>query len=224
MKKHRISKYRLIAIALLIMMFILYMKNVSSGLKAKAEIYIPLVLYCASGLFFIYGPGVERREEENRRKDSIKNEYPEFALKMSMLIRAGFSPKAALTKVGNAYSRRKKAEKGKKVIFYEEILTALREMESGIPETEAYERLGKRCGLMEMIRFCGLMIRNVKRGSMGLADELKEESRRAIQSKREMERKKGEVAGTKLLFPMMLFLLIVMIIILYPGFTTIAAM
>lgn len=209
--------------AILVLMFFLYMKNVSSVNSHRTEVILPMLLYCLSGVFYVYAPGIEKREEENRIREEYKKEYPEFALKMSMLIRAGFAPRAALEKIGKGYSRRKKAEKGKKNLLCEEILTTLREMESGVSEIDAYERLGKRSNLMEMIRFCGLMIRNVKRGSTGLADELKEESRKAISSKREMERKKGEVAGTKLLFPMMLFLLVVMIIILYPGFTTIAA-
>lgn len=224
MKKRRISKYRLIAVVVLILMFFLFMRNTASVGKEKAEIYLPLILYFSAGVFFVFGRQVERKEEEKRRREEYKKEYPEFALKMSMLIRAGFTPRAALEKIGKGYSARKSVQKGKKNPFYEDILTALREMESGISEIEAYERLGKRCNLMEMIRFCGLMIRNVKRGSVGLADELKEESRRAISAKREMERKNGEVAGTKLLFPMMIFLLIVMVIILYPGFTAIAAL
>lgn len=224
MKKQKISKYRLMSVVVLALMFFLFMKNTSAEGKGIFEVLIPLFFYLGSAVFFLAGPGLEKKEEEKKRREEFKKAYPEFALKMSMLIQAGFAPKAALEKIGKSYLQRKTQQKGKANLFYEEILCTLREMQSGTAETEAYERLGKRSRLMEMVRLCGLMIRNVKRGSGGLADELKEESRRALNARQEMVKKRGEVAGTKLLFPMMLFLLIVMVIILYPGFVTIAGL
>ena len=216
MKKQKIDKYRLISPVITAFMFLVFMRNTVSG-KSVTEVVIPLLLMLMGFVLFFAGPKIEKKEQKKKREESLKKEFPEFALKVSMLIRAGFSPKASLERMANGYPGRKK-----KSVLMEEVITTLREMESGVPEIQAYENFAARCGLLEVIRFSGLLIRDIKRGSSCLSEELKEESRKAMEAQKEIIKKRGETAGTKLLFPIMLFLLIVMVIILYPAFTTIA--
>ena len=53
-------------------------------------------------------------------------------------------------------------------LVYEEMGVALREMNSGISEVEAYERFGKRCGVLEYIKFGALLTQNLRKGSRSL--------------------------------------------------------
>ena len=207
--------------AVMALMFLVFMKNTRAG-KSVTEVAIPILLMLFGCGLFILAPKVEQRERKKSREEKIRKEFPEFALKVSMLIRAGFSPKSAFEKMDRGYRKNRKTSK-KKSVLMEEVNTTLREMESGIPEIQAYERFAERCGMLEVIRFSGLLIRDIKRGSSCLSEELKEESKKAMNAQRALVRKRGEVAGTKLLFPIMIFLLIVMVIILYPAFTTISA-
>ena len=96
-------------------------------------------------------------------------------------------------------------------------------MGSGISEKDAYENLSNRCSLPEVSRLCSLLIRNLKRGSEGLGNEIRREGHNALLSRKEIFQKRGEIAGTKLLIPMMLYLLIVMVLILYPAFNAFSA-
>lgn len=222
MKKQRIGKYRLFSVGIMLLMFLLFWTNVSSG-KSFTKVIVPSVLFLIGAGLFLFGPQIEKREKKKERSEGLKEEFPEFVRKISMLIQAGFSPKGSFERVAKSYLQKKKREKYSSLLM-EEVLVTLREMESGVSEITAYEHFASRCEMMEAIRFSGLMIRDIKRGSSNLSEELKEESQRAVNAQKEIIRKKGEVAGTKLLFPMMLFLLIVMVIILYPAFTTIVSM
>ena len=75
------------------------------------------------------------------------------------------------------------------------------EMQSGITEVEAYERFGKRCGISVYMKFGALLAQNLKKGTKGMADLLR-----------------NEEAGTKLLAPMFGMLAIVLIIVIVPAF------
>ena len=181
----------------MVLLSVLYVikKAVSSGLSGMIsdgiKSVVPFIFLILGIILFFFGDVLEKRENKKKREEELKNSFPEFALKVSMLIR-------------------------------EEVLISLREMESGVSQKDAYEHFEKRCNVFEITRFSGLLIRAVKRGNTALGEELKEESQRAVLAKQELIRKRGETAGTKLLFPMMLFLLIVMIIILYPAFTSLS--
>lgn len=159
---------------------------------------------------------IEKRESSKKRLAEIKEDYPEFALKCSMLIGAGMTMRQTFEKIAKSYvsnSIRKRA-------LYEEITVGLRELESGVPERQVYERFGRRCGIRETEKFGNLMSRNLRRGSEGLKNALRQEAREAMEMHKEQIRRKGETAGTKLLFPMLILLLIVMVIIMVPAFST----
>lgn len=109
---------------------------------------------------------------------------------------------------------------GKRNYAYEEMQIAGQEMKSGISEMSAYERFGKRCGIQLYSKFSALLTQNLRKGSTKLGPLLKEESRLAFEERKNAARKAGEEAGTKLLFPMMMMLCVVMLMILLPAFMT----
>ena len=229
MKKQKIKKnYLLLAVAVLLPA-VYYTKHILQGgfselLQGGIKSLFPLLVSCVLTGVFLFRNRIEERENAKKRREEMKKTYPEFALKLSMLIRAGFTPRSAFEKVGRNYKKRREREGIPENLLYEELVTAVREMESGVPETESYERFERRCGIFELTRLSGLLIRAVKRGGSTLGEELQEESVKAANAQKELVRKKGETAGTKLLFPMTLYLIIVMIMILYPAFTTLSSL
>jgi transcriptional regulator with XRE-family HTH domain len=88
----------------------------------------------------------------------------------------------------------------------------------GVSETKAYESYGRRIGLLPYIRFCSLVTQNLKKGNRGFTELLKQEAKIAFEERKEIAKRLGEEAGTKLLMPMMLMLIIVFMIILIPAF------
>ena len=104
--------------------------------------------------------------------------------------------------------------------MYEELCVMNQEMKEGISESQAIQHFGKRCGILPYLRFSSIMTQNIKKGSEGLITILEKESLDALEQRKEMALQLGEKASTKLLFPMMLMLGIVMAVIMVPAFMT----
>lgn len=167
---------------------------------------------------FLY---VHQRQEQNKREKEraadMEREYPKMVSRITMLIGAGMTISAAFRKIAADYER--KRQEGKNPL-YEEFLITCREMEAGISERVAYQNMGIRCGLPCVVRFTGLLAQHMKSGAGGLKKALQDETDQALKDRRERARRLGEEAGTKLLFPMILMLILIMLIITIPAFTS----
>ena len=103
---------------------------------------------------------------------------------------------------------------------YEQMLCSYREMQDGVGELKVYEKFGERCGTPQYRKLSMLIVQNLRKGSSGLRQSLEKEVADAFSLRKNLAKKAGEEAGTKILFPMMLMLCIVMAIILIPAFLT----
>jgi pilus assembly protein TadC len=183
------------------------------------------------------------RELDNRmkkRQEQLLIDYPEIINKFTLLINAGMTVKQAWSKIAEDYYIRniqqdqdqcKKLIKKKSVMkmsvrkkpvikryAYEEMLITVNELKLGLSEGKAYEQYGRRLGLLPYIRFTSLITQNLKKGNKGFTELLRQEAMEAFENRKEIAKRLGEEAGTKLLVPMMLMLIIVFMIILVPAF------
>ena len=155
---------------------------------------------------------VEKKKREERRT------YPEILQKLTLYLEAGLTVRAAFCRVAEDYER-ERADGGRRLEAYEEMLIATREIRMGIPERTAYEGFGKRTGLREYVRLSTFLLQNLKKGSSTLLGQLKEEAQLAEELRMQNARKLSEEATTKLLLPMVLLLVIVMVMIMVPAFS-----
>ena len=85
----------------------------------------------------------EKKKEEKKKKE-MQADYPDIVEKLVLFLRAGFSIRKAMEKLAAGYLRnRDKYHLGERAA-YEEVVKTCREMEGGMYEAEAYERMGKR--------------------------------------------------------------------------------
>jgi predicted nucleotidyltransferase len=98
------------------------------------------------------------------------------------------------------------------------MLTTINELKLGMSENSAYEQYGRRIGLIPYIKFSSLLLQNRKKGNRGFTELLRQEAMESFEDRKEMAKRLGEEAGTKLLAPMMFLLLIVFLIIMIPAF------
>lgn len=148
------------------------------------------------------------------RKQELQNSFPEFIAKLVLLLEAGLSIKSAMFQMVEDYQ--KKAER-KKNYLYEELFYICRQMKNGLSEKEGYELLAKRCGLVCYTKIAGMLIQHLQKGGNSILYELRNESLKASEEQKRNLQKKGEEMGTKLLFPMMIMLGIVMVFIMVPA-------
>ena len=153
-----------------------------------------------------------KQEEEKRRKEKLQSEYPELVSKLTILLGAGMTLFSAWNKITTNYSNKRKNNTIPIHPLYEEMLITCHEIESGVGEARAYERFGERCGLHRYRKFCSLLVQNLRKGTRGLVQLLEEEERKNL------AKKSGEEAGTKMLFPMMMMFGIIIVIIMVPAF------
>ncbi len=161
-------------------------------------------------------------KRENQQRDKrLLQKYPEFVDKLSLYMGAGLSVRGALYKMiesssenpGDSTNGRDKYAH----ILEDEIKYTLNEISSGISEGQAYTNLGHRLKLSVYLKLTSLLSQNVKKGTKNVLQMLAEEEECALLLKRELAKKKGEEAGTKLLFPMILLLGVVMVIVMLPA-------
>lgn len=154
-----------------------------------------------------------KQAEKNRVRQMIMD-YPEILYKLSMLLGAGETIRGAFVRIAKSYRKRQ----GTQIRYaYEEMLSACREMENGVGEAAAYEQFGRRCQDQRYVQLGSLLSRNLKKGTKGLVEQLEKEAASGMEERRNLARKLGEEAGTRLLFPMMLMLALVLVILVVPA-------
>lgn len=159
-----------------------------------------------------------KQEEEKRRKEKLQSEYPELVSKLTILLGAGMTLFSAWNKIATNYSNKRINNTILIHPLYEEMLITCHEIESGVGEARAYERFGERCGLHRYRKFCSLLVQNLRKGTRGLVQLLEQEVSDAFEERKNLAKKSGEEAGTKMLFPMMMMFGIIIVIIMVPAF------
>lgn len=165
--------------------------------------------------------------------------YPELVDKLTLYLGAGVTVKKAFERIAQTCSKRdsvrpelEKPRKNKNGIAGEfhkstsgggedplvkEVRYTLNEIRSGVPESDAYCNMGHRINLPVYIKLMSLLAQNIRKGTKDIIVMMAEEEQSALLAKKEMAKKKGEEAGTKLLFPMIVLLGIVMVIVISPA-------
>ncbi|MDE6386569.1 MAG: hypothetical protein K2L82_02040 [Lachnospiraceae bacterium] len=176
--------------------------------------YLMLLVLLAAGLLY-WGRGREIDRRLEQRKKELLLDYPEIVNKLLLYMGAGMTIRNAFAKMGEDY---KKQQTERRRYIYEEILITCYELQSGRSEKEAYDHFGRRCQVQPYMKLSTLLSQNIRKGSNDLLCTLRQEADNAFAERKNMAKKLGEEAGTKLLLPMMMMLCIVMVIIMIPAY------
>ncbi len=191
-------------------------KKVSWTQRKENRWYFVLFLGAALCSYVVY----EEREKEKRRirhrQEELIRTYPGIISKFTMLLGSGITVRNVWEKMVQNYEIQK--ENTGKIAAYEEMAVALREVQGGVPEGEAYERFGKRCGVNVYMKFGTLLAQNLRKGSRGISDILRMEAMQTFENRKNKAKRLGEEAGTKLLVPMLGMLAVVFIMVMIPAF------
>lgn len=182
------------------------------------QIILMIGLAAAAVVYIQQGMKDKRKEEE--RKEELLKQYPDMVSKISLLLGSGMTLSAAWERIVLNYQRQLEHHQTETSEVYEQMLLAYREMQDGVGELKVYERFGERCGTPQYRKLSMLVVQNLRKGSSGLRQMLEKEVADAFVLRKNLAKKAGEEAGTKILIPMMMMLCIVMVIILVPAFLT----
>ena len=143
-------------------------------------------------------------------------DYSEILSRLVVFLGAGLPVRKAWAKIVKDYRRTE--EKAGKRAAYEEMAAAYYLMQRGVPEIQAYSEFGNRCRVLPYRKLAGILEQNVKNGSKSLTPVLEAEMEAAFEQRKNLARRLGEEASTKLLLPLFMMLLIVMVMITVPAF------
>lgn len=150
------------------------------------------------------------KDKLTNRRDEILRDFPQVLSKLTLLVNSGMVLRDAWKNV---------AEKGNGIL-YEEMLQTCEEMKQGVAEIDAYQNFAERCEVKEIKRFTSSIIQNMVKGNAELTKFLREMSDEMWNEKKNMVKRKGEIANSKLLVPIMLIFIGILIVIMVPMFTS----
>ena len=174
-----------------------------------------------AGIAVWYVQKEKKQKKVCRRREQLLMEYPEFVSKLTLLLGAGMTIRGAMQKMDQMQQNDRREKRGRDSPVWEELHTMICEMENGMGELRAYREFAERCELQPYRKLSALLVMGQRMGNKKLLESLREEADRVFLERKNMARKLGEEAGTKLLLPMMLLLSDVMGIILIPAFLSV---
>lgn len=162
----------------------------------------------------------DEKERKRKRRERLLFEYPQMVDQFAILLDSGMSIRKAWERIIRRENPdRQKRGKNNEVcgVYLEEMRITYREIREGRGEKDAYERFGRRIGLAPYKRFSSILTQNLSKGTKDIRDILQKESEDALELRRNRARKMGEEAGTRLLFPMLVMLVMILAVLLLPA-------
>lgn len=181
----------------------------------RSLIVVFMAAAVAAAIFF-------REKEEKKRKQAEREtqmmaDYSGIVSKLSLLLGAGMNISLAWEKIADSYQQKRRRGETDKRYAYEEMVNTLHEIQDGVGELQAYENFGSRCQLSVYRRLSAMIVQNVRKGSQGMQKLLEQEEWEAYEQRKAHARQMGEEAGTKLLLPMGIMLVIVLAVLVIPA-------
>lgn len=173
-----------------------------------AEVLASVVGFMFAGVAYYYF-GTTTAKKILKRSDELLHDFSEVVSKLALLTNAGMILREAWQEV---------AEAGDSII-YTEMQTAVNDMNNGMAEIDAIFGFGTRCIIPEIKKFTSTIIQGMTKGNSELTEMLQEQSKEVWQLKKQLVRREGEKAASKLLIPICVMFVGILIMILIPIFT-----
>ena len=175
------------------------------------------IIILAVGFVVLFGLGygrvVDERKKEKERKDELELGYSDMLSNLALLLGAGMSIRKAWEKMVVAGMQRA----GPQTAVVEEMGITLHQMRTGKSEKDAIEEFGKRTHLACYRKMSGILVNYVQKGSRDITVQLNNEVVLAFEERKALAKLAGELAGTKLLLPMLMQLGVALVIIIVPA-------
>lgn len=188
-------------------------RKLSYRVKRSRDFLVFPILGIAAAMLLPLNDRQKEKKRKQVREQQMMFDYPEIVSKLVVFSGAGLPVRKAWERIVLDYEKTGETREA-----YEEMAAAYHMMQRGVPELRAYSEFGKRCRLIPYRKLAGLLEQNIKNGSEGLRKALEAEMEAAFEQKKNLARKMGEEASTKLLLPLFLMLFIVMAMVSVPAF------
>ncbi len=173
-----------------------------------SEILAAIVGFVFAGLAYYYF-GTVTAKKILKRSEELLHDFSEVVSKLALLTNAGMILREAWQEVAF----------GGEGVIYTEMQTAVNDMNNGVSEIDAIYNFGTRCIIPEIKKFTSTIIQGMTKGNSELTAMMQEQSKEVWQLKKQLVRREGEKAASKLLIPICIMFVGILIMILIPIFT-----
>lgn len=169
------------------------------------------MLGASGAVYYYYGISMEDKLKE--RSDEMLSDFSEVVSKLALLVNSGMILNEAWERVSQSGDR----------ALYGEMRRSVENMHNGMSSSDAIFEFGQRCMLPEIKKFASTLIQGISLGNKELAAFLTQQSKETWEMKRQIVRRKGELANSKLLIPMCVTFIGILIMIMIPIFANLGA-
>lgn len=212
----------------------LELENILQESRYEKEVYLPSVVQgvelkeagntiSRGWIVLLVGMGVivllvfRQREalyrQLSQRRQELEQAYPYLVNQLLLYIGAGATVKGAFERILKQYEN----GKGGNQSLYRELVIMQNEMHSGVTQEQAYINFGKRIAMLSYMKLSSLLAQQIRKGVGSLTIPLEEEEHMAFEHRKERAKRAGEEAGTKLLLPMILLMVLSMLVVVCPA-------
>lgn len=171
------------------------------------EFIILVIMFMFAGLAIYYYSNTVT-EKINKRSKQMLIDFSEAIAKLALLTNAGMILKEAWEEVA----------KRNDTALYQEMHRAVEDMKNGVSEIESIRLFGTRCMVPEIKKFSSTIIQGLTKGNRELVVMLQNQSKEVWAMRKQMARRQGELASSKLLFPIMIMFVGILIMVMVPIF------
>ena len=176
----------------------------------QVEPDIGYALFCVmitGGTFML--PDTQLDQNIKKRRIEIMLDFPEFLVKLTLLINAGMTVSKAWERVSDTHDRGRALGR--------ELQTSVLEIKAGKSEFKAYEDFAKRCRMQEITRVVSVLLQNMRKGNEELVSILRVHANECWEMRKNTAKKLGEEASSKMLLPMAIMLVSILLIVTTPA-------
>jgi len=156
--------------------------------------------------------------------ESIIIDLPQFINKLVLLLNAGLVVSTALEKIADDYEQYnfdiksdKKNIRAKRRYLYEELYEIEKRVkQTNTSITKELREFSQRSGVRELVRLSTIISDNINKGST-LAEKLEAEGELLWLSRKKRAEEKGRLAETKLTFPLVILLIVLIMVTIAPA-------
>lgn len=181
-----------------------------STLVKLDEAFLIFTLALIAGAVVMPDKELDKKLKERRR--SIQMDFPDFLMKLTLLINAGMTISNAWGKVS--------LESRNDSPLYMELQSSMKEIRGGSSEYKAFENFARRCRVPIVTRTMSILMQNLRKGNSELVSIMRVLSVECWENRKNAAKRLGEEAAAKMLLPLVMMFISVLLIVAAPAVLT----
>lgn len=180
-----------------------------SALAEGTDKLVLLALVSVVALVTYYYFSKLPNDKIKKRSEKFMDEFPNAVSTIALLVNSGMILREAWREVSLSNDSE----------LYIEMRKVNEEIDNGVSEIDALYNFGNRCVTPDIKKFTSFIVQGLEKGSKDLANALKNQTDELWQLKKQNTLKRGELASSKLMIPLMIMFVGILVMVMGPILT-----